>query len=247
MGSVWKREAGLWAGAAVTGLGGGLAYKQWATKNYGGAAKDLLAEAKELRATAQPALAAWKFRECLDLVEAHGGAYQRQTAHTAMLAQAVATTLEEAAEAEAPGSRRRAEYLADSEAHWQKAVDAAPPRHELRAVALDRLASYAQERGDLSRAGSLYSQAVRTLASPEEIDKGAESLRGNAMELAGIMHNFATCIYEESGDRHKAYLVLDQTNKVCGVVEDAARRADCEARVQELRAHLARTHARKAS
>ena len=52
------------------------------------------------------------------------------------------------------------------------------------------------------------------------------------------MHVAKLCIYEESGDRHKAYLVLDQTNKVCGVVEDAARRADCEARVQELRAHV---------
>ena len=32
------REAGLWVAAACTGLAGGLAYKHWATKKYGGEA-----------------------------------------------------------------------------------------------------------------------------------------------------------------------------------------------------------------
>ena len=123
MNKLFAREAAGFAIAASVGLGLGLAYKDYATKKYGGDAKALLAEAKALRAAQQPAAAALKMRECLDLVEAKGGAHQRRTEHTAQLARALAATLEEAAEdATRP---RRAAYLAEAEAAWTTALEAA--------------------------------------------------------------------------------------------------------------------------
>ena len=237
MNKLFAREAAGFAIAASVGLGLGVAYKDYATKKYGGDAKALLAEAKALRAAQQPAAAALKMRECLDLVEAKGGAHQRRTEHTAQLARALAATLEEAAEdATRP---RRAAYLAEAEAAWTTALEAAPPRHALRAVALDRLASYAQSRGDHAAAKPLYARAVRALATPEEINAGADSLKGHALDLAAIMANFAGCIYEDAGDGAAALKVLDQSTKVCRVVADPEARWDCEARVRELRAHIA--------
>ena len=64
-------------------------------------------------------------------------------------------------------------------------------------------------------------------------------MKGHALDLAAIMANFAGCIYEDAGDGAAALKVLDQSTKVCRVVADPEARWDCEARVRELRAHIA--------
>ena len=84
------REAGLWVGAACAGLAGGLAYKHWATKEYGGQANRLVAEAKRAATAGDNATACARYEECLELVRTRGGAHQRFGEATATLARAVA-------------------------------------------------------------------------------------------------------------------------------------------------------------
>ena len=61
-------EAGLWVGAACAGLAGGLAYKHWATKKYGGEANRLVAEAKRAAVAGDASTACVRYEECLELV-----------------------------------------------------------------------------------------------------------------------------------------------------------------------------------
>ena len=97
-----------------------------------------------------------------------------------------------------------------------------------------------QTRGANDEALELYASAVGALATPAEIKTLAPSLRsrGVARDLAGVMHNFATCLYEASGDATAALQTLDQAAGVCGLVDDDAARDDCERRVDELRRYL---------
>ena len=105
------REAGLWVAAACTGLAGGLAYKHWATKKYGGEANRLVAEAKRAAVAGDASTACARYEECLKLVRSRGGAHQRFGEATATLARAAANACEDA------GERRRAEAL------WRSALD----------------------------------------------------------------------------------------------------------------------------
>lgn len=238
--SVLRREAALWFGAACAGLAGGLGYKEWATRRYGGEASELLAAARAHRASGDAAGAAAKLAACHALVAEKGGAHQRTNAHSAALARAAADAYEDAA-AVTTDAARAAAHAAAAEAHWRASLDVAPPRHPLRAVALDRLAGYAQGRGETRAALELYARAVRALASPQEISTAADTLRdrGTAGELAGVMHNFATCLYEDGGgDPTAAIRVCDQAVTVCDLLADADARTKCAARVRDLRAHL---------
>ena len=90
------REAGLWVGAACAGLAGGLAYKHWATKKYGGEANRLVAEAKRAAVAGDASTACARYEECLELVRARGGAHQRFGEATATLARAAANACEDA-------------------------------------------------------------------------------------------------------------------------------------------------------
>ena len=85
------REAGLWVGAACAGLAGGLAYKHWATKEYGGQANRLVAEAKRAATAGDNATACARYEQCLERVRTRGGAHQRFGEATAVRARAAAS------------------------------------------------------------------------------------------------------------------------------------------------------------
>ena len=218
------REAGLWVAAACTGLAGGLAYKHWATKKYGGEANRLVAEAKRAAVAGDASTACARYEECLELVRTRGGAHQRFGEATATLARAAANACEDA------GERRRAEAL------WHSALESSPPRHRSRAVAYDRLASLAQDRGAVQEALALRAKAVGALATPTQIAEASLD-PAVAYELAGVMHNYAT-LFCEAGDTSAATKTLDQTHRVCGVVPDATEQDECRRRCDALRRHI---------
>ena len=58
-----------------------------------------------------------------------------------------------------------------------------------------------------------------------------------AYELAGVMHNYAT-LFCEAGDTSAATKTLDQTQRVCGVVPNAAEQDECRRRCDALRRHI---------
>ena len=215
------REAGLGVGAAGVGLAGGLAYKHWATKRYGGEANQLVKEAKRAAVAGDARTACARYEQCLELVRSKGGAHQRYGEATATLTRAAANACEDA------GERSRAEAL------WTAALESTPPRHRSRAVAYDRLASLATDRGAVKEALALRAKAVGALATPDQI-KNATVDPDVAFELAGIMHNYATLFYEV-GDANAATKTLDQAHRVCGLVPDAVAQHECSQRCDALR------------
>ena len=116
------------------------------------------------------------------------------------------------------------------------ALESTPPRHRSRAVAYDRLASLAQDRGAVQEALALRAKAVGALATPTQIAEASLD-PAVAYELAGVMHNYAT-LFCEVGDTSAATKTLDQTHRVCGVVPDAAEQEDCRRRCDALRRHI---------
>ena len=80
------------------------------------------------------------------------------------------------------------------------------------AVAYDRLASLAQDRGAVQEALALRAKAVGALATPTQIAEASLD-PAVAYELAGVMHNYAT-LFCEVGDTSAATKTLDQTHRV---------------------------------
>ena len=107
-----------------------------------------------------------------------------------------------------------------------------------RAVVLDRLASLAQTRGDLARAASLYRDAVGTFGDDLNGDKVSPRLTPVAFDLAGILHNFATCDYQQTGKHQRALTVLDQAAKFCDAVPDPGKRDTCSTNITDMRYYI---------
>jgi len=230
----WQSEVALWAAAAGVGLAGGVGYKIWAQKKYGGAADGLLQEAREARKRGDAASTARALDSTLDLITSKGGmGSSKNRKSTAVVAAAAAEAHEDAAR-QCWDSTEKQRHLAAAETQWRQALRL--QTGEERAVSLDRLASLAQSRGDGAAAAALYEGAVEALATPAQLQAlgaGDAATISAPFELAGILHNCASN-QVELGETLQAKQILGKATILCDHVSQPQKRADCTSRLSRL-------------
>ena len=221
-------ELGLWIGGCAVVGGGVLAYDQIHRRQRSELEKKLEA-ARAAAHHGDHARAAKVLRECSEAM----GSRATDRAKTVVAIEAADAYEETGATVEAERSIERALI------GGQPPDDADVEAKRRRAVLLDRLGSLHQTRGDIQKASELYREAVLVLTRGTNLLEGDNTrLRPVAFDLAGIMHNYATCDFQRTGDAQRAITVLDQARSFCDLVHDNQKRDVCIQNVDGLRTHI---------